>query len=67
MTDGAPTDASPQSKTPTRDVRVQELRFRISQLEAQPDDEFGSFTVWDWVFCILIAVAAPAVAVWIFA
>ena len=42
--------------------RVEELGERIRSLEAQPEDDFGRFTRWDWLCCILGGLLLPVLA-----
>ena len=50
---------------PGRSERAAELERRIELLESQRDEEFGAFTRWDWIVCVIGAVALPLViAIW---
>ena len=62
-------EQSPQSRQLDRETqnRVDELGGRIRSLESQPEDDFGRFTRWDWVCCILGGLLFPVLAVWFWA
>jgi hypothetical protein len=49
-----------------RDARTRELRRRIESMESLEASAFGRFTGWDWLWCTLGAVVAPALALWWF-
>ena len=46
---------------------VAELERRIRELDRLPDSAFGRFTAWDWLLCLLFAVAVPHLILWWFA
>ena len=56
----------PELDRETRD-RVDTLSTRIRSLEAQPEDDFGRFTRWDWLCCLLGGLLLPVLAVWFWA
>jgi len=62
-----------EGRAPRREVdpetraRVEELGERIRSLEAEPEENFGHFTRWDWVCCGVIGILLPLLAVWIWA
>ena len=56
----------PELDRETRD-RVDALSTRIRSLEAQPEDDFGRFTRWDWLCCLLGGLLLPVLAVWFWA
>ena len=59
--------ASPPKLDSETRVRVAELRDRIRGLDAQPEEDFGRFTRWDWICCVVIGILLPLLAVWIWA
>ena len=67
VTPDAPSNRPPPFEPAARDLRIEELRGRIEQLEAHDEAAFGRFTRWDWCVCVLLAVAVPAGFVWWFA
>jgi hypothetical protein len=46
---------------------VADLERRIEDLESRDESDFGNFTVWDWVICVLGAVVIPYLALLWFA
>ena len=66
---GGVSERSPESRPldPETRERVDELEGRIRSLEAQPEDDFGHFTRWDWACCILGGLLVPVFAVWFWA
>jgi hypothetical protein len=49
-----------------RDFLVLELERRIEILEGLEESTFGRFTVVDWVFCVIVFVILPHIALWMF-
>ena len=68
MARGPSTDAAPRPPLPPWSEREQqrflvgELERRIAELERTDEAEFGRFTVWDWLICLVGAVALPYLA-----
>ncbi len=54
---------SPTEPT-ARELRVEDLRRRIEELEALDESVFGRFTALDWLLCVVGAVVAPLLALW---
>ncbi len=50
-----------------RALLIEELEQRIEKLEKLDEAAIGRFTGWDWLLCVLGAVALPAFAIWWFA
>ena len=59
--------ALPGHSDPKTRLRVEELGDRIRSLDAQPEEDFGTFTRWDWAWCLAIGVGLPLLAVWVWA
>ena len=52
---------------PDTRLRVEQLGDRIRSLDAQPEEDFGRFTRWDWACCLAIGLGLPLLAVWVWA
>jgi hypothetical protein len=67
VTPDAPSKPLAHPEHAARDLRIEELRRRVIELEAHAEAAFGRSTSWDWWVCVLLAVVVPAVLVWWFA
>ena len=62
-----PPDASHAEGDAQHSALVADLERRIEYLESLDESDFGSFTAWDWVICVLGAVVIPYLALLWFA
>ena len=67
MSQHPPTDPTASLDQTAQELRVEDLERRIEELEAIDSAEFGSFTIWDWVACLLGSLVIPLAALWWFA
>ena len=67
MSSNFPDNPRARDESQARRALVEELERRIEALEGLDDAAIGSFTGWDWLFCVIGALVLPAVAMWWFA
>jgi hypothetical protein len=67
MSQHPPTDSAASIDQTNQELRVEDLERRIVALEAVDSASLGSFTIWDWVACLLGGLVIPIAALWWFA
>jgi len=67
MSSSFPPHPGAREESEARAALVEELERRIEEIEDLDDSAVGSFTSWDWLFCVIGAVVLPALALWWFA
>ena len=67
MSQHPPTDSTASIDQTAQELRVEDLERRIEELEAIDSASLGSFTMWDWIGCLLGGLVIPVVALWWFA
>ena len=67
MSQHSPTDSTTSLDQTAQELRVEDLERRIVELEAIDSASLGSFTIWDWIACLLGSLIIPIVALWWFA
>jgi hypothetical protein len=51
-------------KEPDRSL-LAELEHRIHTMEQHAEDSFGRFSRRDWLLCLMLGVAIPALLLWV--